>query len=67
MFRVTTGSQGESLVPREVQSPFELRGRGLDCSRVTAGESGLNAHSRVNLEVYLELRQDTLCSLELQR
>ena len=39
--RVTTGNSGSlSCGPREVQSPFELRGGARHCSRVTAGESG---------------------------
>ena len=29
------------VCPREVQSPFELRGGAQHCSRLTAGESGL--------------------------
>ena len=36
---VMTGNSGSLLCfPREVQSPFELRGGAWDCSRVNAGQ-----------------------------
>ena len=54
----TTGNSGSlSCCLREVKSPFKLRGPAQECSRVTAGKSGLNSHGRGNLKVFLELRQ----------
>ena len=40
--QVSTGNSGNlSCGPREVQSPFALRGGARQCSRVVAGVSGL--------------------------
>ena len=40
--RFTTGNSGSvSCGPREVQSPFGMRGGAQDCSRITAGYTGL--------------------------
>ena len=64
--RVTPGNPGSlSCGPREVQSPFELQGGARHCSGVVAGESGLKMHRRGNIEVFLELQQETLASLDL--
>ena len=76
--RVVAGSLGfVSIYDGELREPPVLpkrspvsirvaRGAG-DCSRVTAGESGLNSQRRGNLKVLVELRQETLGSLELRR
>ena len=54
-----TGRSGSlSCCLREVKSPFKLRGPAQECSRVTAGKSGLNSHGRGNLKVFLDLRQE---------
>ena len=66
--QVMTGNSGSlPCYPRELQSLFELCWGAGDCSRVTAGESGLNSQKRGNLKVLVELRQETLGSLELRR
>ena len=64
--RVMTGNSGSlSCGPREVQSPFELRRRARHCSRVEAGKSGLKMRLSGNIEVFLELQQETLASLDI--
>ena len=64
--QVMTGNSGSlPCCPRELQSLFELCWGAGDCSRVTAGESGLNIRSRGNIEVFLELQQETLASLNM--
>ena len=54
-----------SCGPSEAQSPFEFRGGAWHCYRVTAGELGLKSRGRGNLEVFLELWQESLCFLDL--
>ena len=44
-YRLTTGNSGSFFCgPREVQSPFGMRGGAQDCSRITAGDTGLKTH-----------------------
>ena len=56
---------GNSCGLREVQSPFELQGGAQHYSQAMAGESCLKTRSKGNLEVFLELQQKTLGSLDL--
>ena len=43
--RVMMGNSGSLLCgPRDIKSPFELRGGAQHCSRVTIGKSGLKTH-----------------------
>ena len=50
-------SESLSCWPREVQSPFELRGRAGDCSRDTAGQIDLILACVQKLHVCLQCRQ----------
>ena len=55
--RGTTGNSGSlSCCPREVQSPFELRGGAGDCSRITAGQIDLIYACVQKLRVPLQWR-----------
>ena len=64
--RGMTGSSGSlSCGAREVKSPCEWRGGMRHCSRVMVGESGFKMRWRRIFEVFLGLRQETLCSLDL--
>jgi len=66
--RVVAGSLGfVSIYDGELREPPMLPKRSpvsirvamgsVDCFRVTAGQSGINSRRRVNLKVFLKLRQ----------
>ena len=45
------------VLPQGSQVSIQVARPAQECSRVMAGESGLNSHGKGNLKVFLELRQ----------
>ena len=45
------------MLPKRSPVSIRVAMGSVDCFRVTAGQSGLNSRRRVNLKVFLKLRQ----------